>query len=218
LTCLLSDSASLVDPRLAGVEGLIDDVAAADSDDRLDKVFTEQTLVESSGRTKDSDALDSDIRRSRAWLVAVRQRLGGGDEDAYSQLASLERIQLLHGDSRLHFIFRLRHSVHELYCQKSVDIYWSFNLLSTYTGGLLRRRSGSVIEKASRSAWLSVTNYLAISHNLPIVGAVVDDKYSVGDSGGMARLSAWRSGIASLVRLVYHFPTPSPQVSCEKSC
>lgn len=64
---------------------------------------------------EDSDPLDSGShRRSAAWPAVVR--LGGGDKDAYSQFEFLERMQLLHGDSRLHFILRFRHSVHELHC------------------------------------------------------------------------------------------------------
>jgi hypothetical protein len=115
LICLLSNSASRVDPRLADVEGLVDDAAVAEIGGRPRKVFPEHIMCGSSGEIEDSDPLDSgNHRRSAAWLAVVR--LGGGDRDAYSQFEFLERMQLLHGDSRLHFILRLRHSVHELHC------------------------------------------------------------------------------------------------------
>jgi hypothetical protein len=115
LICLLSNSASRVDPRLADVEGLVADAAAAEIDGRPMKESPEQTMDGISGEIEDSDLLDSGShRRSAAWLTVVL--LGGGDKDAYSQFEFLERMQLLHGDSRLHLILRLRHSVHELHC------------------------------------------------------------------------------------------------------
>lgn len=115
LICLRINSASRVDPRLTDVEGLVDDDAAADVSGRPRKAFPEHTIGGSSKEIEDSEPLDSGgHRRLAAWLAVVR--LGGGETDAYSQFELLERTQLLHGDSRLHLILRLRHSVHELHC------------------------------------------------------------------------------------------------------
>ena len=95
--------------------GLVDDAAVVDIGGRPRKAFPEHTMGGSSGEIEDSDLLDSGShRRSAAWLAVAR--LGGGDRDAYSQFEFLERMQLLHGDSRLHFILRLRHNVQELHC------------------------------------------------------------------------------------------------------
>ena len=44
-------------------------------------------------------------------------------------------MQLLHGDSRLHLIFRLRHSVHALHCHQSVDVDQYCVLMERVHGG-----------------------------------------------------------------------------------
>jgi hypothetical protein len=115
LICLLSASTSRVDPRLADAEGLVDDVGGANTDSRFDEVLSEHVLDGMLAKFENSDLSGPDNRRtSTGWPAAARQRLGGGDRDVYSHWEFFERTQLLHGDSRLHFIFRLRHSVHEL--------------------------------------------------------------------------------------------------------
>jgi hypothetical protein len=77
--CLLSNSASRIDPRLTDVEGLVvDDAATAEIDGRPMKALPKHTVAGSSEEIEDSDPLDSGgHRRSAARLAVVR--LGGGD-------------------------------------------------------------------------------------------------------------------------------------------
>lgn len=56
---LFSNSASRADPRLADVEGLVEDAAAAEIDGRPRKVFPEHTVCGISGEIEDSDPLGS---------------------------------------------------------------------------------------------------------------------------------------------------------------
>lgn len=79
MICLLSNSTSRVDPRLAGVEGLVDDVVATDADGRLDRLCSEGAL--------DGDAVAIDCRKpfdsscqgtSAGRLADAREHMGGG--------------------------------------------------------------------------------------------------------------------------------------------
>lgn len=79
MTCLLSNSTSRFDPRLVGVEGLVDDVVATDADGRLDRLCSEGALDGDAVAIDCLTPLDSSCQgTSAARLADAREHMSGG--------------------------------------------------------------------------------------------------------------------------------------------
>lgn len=70
LICRLNNSTSRVDPRLAGVDGLVDEVVATDADGRLDRLCSESALDSDTVTTDDRGSLGSSCQGTSAAKLA----------------------------------------------------------------------------------------------------------------------------------------------------